>query len=968
VKTEPAGPKRIQRVSAARSATEGRGETFYPGPSRTQLASYPPRERWDDWVELDPVAWPRRVERHYVLVPTTCSECESACGLVAYVDRETLAIRKLEGNPEHPASRGRLCARGPATLNHAADPDRLLFPLKRAGARGENRWRRVSWDAALDEIAARLRTAIVEGRQHGILCHAGAPAESGCAEAALAAWGVDGERGACAPPRAAGYEWWMGSDRPSPDHANARVVLLVGSQLGCGPSFIPDAQRIMEARKNGARVVALDVRLSGIASHADHWLAPWPGTEPVILLAVASHLVQEGLYDREFVRRLWNWQEFMEEERPSRPATFEAFESELRRLYAGYTFAHAERESGVPAAAVEEVAKLVAGAGSRLSTQVSGSAAAGNLGGWQVSRTLFLLNALVGAVGVPGGVFPGAWNRFVPRPIHTPPPPRGWNELTWPQEFPLAADGMSFLLPHLLREGRGRLDVYFSGACDPVSSSPDGLAWIEALADESRVGLHVALTPAWNRAATLADLVLPTGVGCERHGVHSHETHDAEWIALGQPVRREALARAGRPAADTRSVNPGEVWEADELWVDLSWRIDPDGALGIRRQFESVSEPGRKLTVDEYYGWLFESSLPGLAEQARLEGLTPLEHMRRYGAFEIRRPAGPRHEEIVPGSELVDVRVSARGRVYTRAPAPSTPNRVPLPEPEPDRDGRRPVGISVDGAVLRGFPTPSGRLEFFSPTLKAWGWREHAVPGYVRGHVHPRALAAGEMPLVPTLRLGVQVHARGEASTWLDEIAHANPVWLHPGDAARIGVDTGDLLRLETRVGHLVVKAWVTEGIRPGVAACSHLARGWRPEKAGSASLEREGATWTLRRERQAGPFGSRDPDTSRIWWTDSEVLYSLAFAVQPDPVSGVHCWNQAVRVRKAAPGDRHGDVVVDSAKARRAYEEWLSRARPAILYSPDGTRRPWWMPRPGKPAREAYELPGWVPPERVGS
>jgi hypothetical protein len=72
------------RVSAARSAVEARGETFYQGPSRVHLAAFPPKERWDDWVELDSRAWPKRTEHHYLLVPTTCFNCESACGLLAY--------------------------------------------------------------------------------------------------------------------------------------------------------------------------------------------------------------------------------------------------------------------------------------------------------------------------------------------------------------------------------------------------------------------------------------------------------------------------------------------------------------------------------------------------------------------------------------------------------------------------------------------------------------------------------------------------------------------------------------------------------------------------------------------------------------------------------------------------------------------------------------------------------------------
>lgn len=125
-----------RRVSADRASTEARGETFYPGASRSLLAAFPPRERWDDWVELDSRSWPARVERHSMLVPTTCFNCESTCGLLAYVDRDTLQVRKFEGNPEHPGSRGRNCAKGPATINQLTDPDRILYPLRQAGARG----------------------------------------------------------------------------------------------------------------------------------------------------------------------------------------------------------------------------------------------------------------------------------------------------------------------------------------------------------------------------------------------------------------------------------------------------------------------------------------------------------------------------------------------------------------------------------------------------------------------------------------------------------------------------------------------------------------------------------------------------------------------------------------------------------------------------------------------------------------
>ena len=101
-----------------------------------RMSQYPPPEHWDDWVEWDGKAWPRRVARKYMLVPTICFNCESACGLLAYVDKTTLEVRKFEGNPAHPGSRGRNCAKGPATHNQASSHvTRFHLPSPRAPAR-----------------------------------------------------------------------------------------------------------------------------------------------------------------------------------------------------------------------------------------------------------------------------------------------------------------------------------------------------------------------------------------------------------------------------------------------------------------------------------------------------------------------------------------------------------------------------------------------------------------------------------------------------------------------------------------------------------------------------------------------------------------------------------------------------------------------------------------------------------------
>ena len=930
-----------------------------------RMSQYPPHEKWDDWVEWDAKAWPRRVARRYTLVPTVCFNCESACGLLAYVDRETLGIKKFEGNPAHPGSRGRNCAKGPATINQVYDPERILYPLKRVGARGEGKWQRVSWDEALADIAAKMR-ASREQRRDGIMYHVGRPGEDGYTNRCIQAWGVDGHNShtnICSAGARAGYYLWGAFDRPSPDHANARVILLISSHLETGHYFNPHAQRIIEAQQKGAKIINLDPRLSNTASKSDVWLPTWPGSEPVLLLAIANHLIQTGRYDREFVRRWVNWEDtlrwfarssIMNHESSIAPTTgrrvtFEDFEGLLRSLYAEYTFERAAAESDVSIERIREAAELIASCNGRLAAHTWRSASIGNLGGWQVARCLFFLNVLTGSVGTEGGTSGNSWNKFVPKPFDQPPAGSAWNELQLPDEWPFAHYEMSFLLPHFLEEGRGDIDVYFTRVYNPLWTNPDGFMWMKALRDASKIKLHVALTPTWNETAWYADYVLPMGHAGERHDLMSQETHAGQWIAFRQPVLRVARERIGKPVRYTWEANPGEVWEENEFWIELSSRMDPDGALGIRKHFESPYRPGEIVTIDEYYRWIFENSVPGLPEAAAAQGLTPLAYMKKFGCFEVKR------ENYVPYEAQADAsgcHVDDAGRIVA-----------------PDGSVR---GVMIDGSPKGGFGTPSRRLEFFSETLAQWGWdgKQFVVPWALPSHVSPEEINrdAGEMLLLPTFRLPTLIHTRSANAKWLYELSHKNPLWLHPSDARRIGVVTGDLVRVETEIGYFVDSVWVTEGIKPGVVALSHHLGRWRLTENGGVSRgtsnlvtidERPNGGFMLRLKESPKAWRSFDPDTSRIWWNDVGVHQNLTHAVHPDPISGGHCWLQKAKsVRRAEKGDRHGDVFVDTNKSMEVYRRWVAMAKPASRHSPDGTRRPGWLKRPLKPTKEAYRLP----------
>jgi anaerobic selenocysteine-containing dehydrogenase len=923
-------------------------------PPQGGLASFPPVSRWDDWLEYDPAQWPKKVSKHYSLIPTICFNCEAGCGLLAYVDKEQRTIRKFEGNPVHPGSRGRNCAKGPATINQIHDPERILYPLKSVGKRGEGKWQRVSWDEVLDDIAGRIRKAIQEDRRTEIMYHVGRPGhELLYHQRIMHAWGVDSHNShtnVCSASARAGYAFWHGADRPSPDHANARFMLLISAHLETGHYFNPHAQRIIDGKMKGAKICVLDTRLSNTASMADYWLSPWPGSEAAILLAMCNVLLQEELFDREFVRKWVNWEEYLREEHPDKPQTFASFVVLLKQQYACYTPEFAAKESGVEPKVIVEIAREVAKAGSALSTHVWRSAAAGNLGGWQVARALEFLVVLMGAVATPGGTAPNAWNKIIPNPPLMPPPANIWNEMLLPREFPLAFFEMSFLLPHFLKEGRGKLAMYFTRVYNPVWTNPDGMSWIEALTDENKVERHACLTPTWSETAWFADYVLPMGHASERHDLMSQETHAARWIGFRQPVLRVALEREGRRFNFTyeahREAGLGEVWEEDEFWIELSWRIDPDGSLGIRKYFESPSEPGKKLTLDDYYGWIFENSVPGLAQAAAKEGLKPLQYMRKYGAFLVEDNVYRTHETTLREKDLVDTEVDPVTKVVTKAGAP--------------------IGVEIDGAACIGFPTPSRKLEFYSKTLKDWKWPEHALPGYIKSHVSRDLIdaAKGEMLLLPTFRLPTLIHTRSGNSKWLYEISHKNPVWVHTLDAERLGVQTGDLLKIHTEIGYFVDRVWVTEGIRPGVIACSHHLGRWRlredtgGERWATALVDLrqlKPGQWMMRQIHGIQPFKSNDPDSERIWWEDGGVHQNLTFPVQPDFVSGQQCWHQKVRVEKPAVGDRYGDIFVDTNKAHEVYRRWLKMTRSAP--GPDNLRRPLWLPRSYKPAPAAYYI-----------
>jgi anaerobic selenocysteine-containing dehydrogenase len=361
--------------------------------------------------------------------------------------------------------------------------------------------------------------------------------------------------------------------------------------------------------------------------------------------------------------------------------------------------------------------------------------------------------------------------------------------------------------------------------------------------------------------------------------------------------------------------------------------------------------------------------VPGLPEAASKENLTPLEYMRKYGAFEVTRDVYKQNEKALCPAVLAGAEFAPDGTILKRG---------------------KPVGVMIGGEAAVGYNTPSRKLELFSKTMAEWNWGEFALPEYYRSHIHRGAQAVslgqssedfdekyapavvwpadaqGEVyTLLPIFRLPNLIHTRSGNAKFLYEISHKNPLWINPSDARNLGdVRTGDLMKVHTEIGYFVLHAWVTEGLAPGVVACSHHLGRWRVnqdeqiERMSSAwvDLKEVGkGQWKMRQLQSVSPYQTADPDTNRVWWGDAGVHQNITFPVHPDPVSGMHCWHQMVRVEKAGPDDRYGDIFVDTNLSFAVYQRWKALARPGP--GPGGLRRPLWIPRAVRPDESAYYI-----------
>jgi anaerobic selenocysteine-containing dehydrogenase len=231
-------------------------------------------------------------------------DCPDACGLL--VDVEGGRARRVRGDPEHPWSRGTLCAKMNRYERSVHSPDRLLHPLVRTGAKGEGRFRTATWDEAIDLVASRFREIAARDGAEAILPYSYAGSMGLVQRNAgmpffhrLGASRLD--RTICTPAQAAGWRAVMG-DTPGPDPETAvasDLVVLWG--VHAVATSVHFAARAKEARRRGARVLLVETWENETARLADRTYVVRPGSDGALALGLVHVLARDGLADERFL-------------------------------------------------------------------------------------------------------------------------------------------------------------------------------------------------------------------------------------------------------------------------------------------------------------------------------------------------------------------------------------------------------------------------------------------------------------------------------------------------------------------------------------------------------------------------------------------------------------------------------------------------------------------------------------------
>ncbi|MSO93571.1 MAG: hypothetical protein EXQ86_09265, partial [Rhodospirillales bacterium] len=428
------------------------------------------------------------------VIKSFCYTCPWQCPTEVFVRDGKVVYHK--GNPESPNNIGSRCAKGMASWWITRDPDRLKYPMLRTNPKGEpGQFKRISWDEAFTFIADKLKAIAETWGPEAVAytCHHdpntvffrtllndlyGSPNTY---------WHTSG----CEQDRRSACLTLFGHVFPMHDFAHSRYVILWGMNMLGANQGLWESRALLQAKKKGCKLVVVDPNFTETAQKADEWIPINPGTDGAMALAMCRVIIDDELYDKDFVTNYCEG--------------FNGFRDHLREK--GYTSEWAAPICGVPAATITRLAREFATTKPAMSAIFKGSGYYTN--GGDAGRACYILDAITGQVDKPGNLHLKDW-----APLGAPVdiPAEAKRKPTKPplheaMGYPLAPDLPNARLPDAVLHGKPYpVKGLFVQASNPVMSDPNTDRMKEMFRS---LELGVAIELFMSETAIECDIVLP---------------------------------------------------------------------------------------------------------------------------------------------------------------------------------------------------------------------------------------------------------------------------------------------------------------------------------------------------------------------------------------------------------------------------------------------------------------------------
>lgn len=780
-------------------------------------------------------------------IPTLCQMCGGQTSVYAKVVDGRVA--KIEPNPDNPIGVSNIssdywahkregaamCPKGNAAVMTLYDPDRVKKPLKRTnpdkGKDVDPRFVEISWEEAYATVAAKLKTLRDAGEAHKLLWFTEDSSFTNLQSDFIDLYGTPNfhmHSNLCDVARKASFKLVEGDERPLADFVQSRYIVLFGWNPTSATKWSHLPRVISRAMENGARFVVVDPYLSQTAARANGWIPLRPGTDGALALGIAHEIIKRNLHDQAFIDE---W-----------AVGFDQYKDYLLGKVDGTEKSPewAEQVTSVPAAQIRKLAFELATTKPAVVDVWSGPGQHSNA--VQGGRAIALLNVLLGNIDKPGTLMnperKGNARQAAKKPaLDSAKQPRLDGHGT---KYPFShGSGIYTETLEHLRKGDGAYQPKIGMVMmqNLVLSVPGTQNVIDAL---KKLEFLCVLDTHLSETALLADIVIPGTTYLERYELG---TAWVTWSAVGlrQPVVKPIF---GQPAEY-------------EFFVEIGRRLGLKDADGV--DYFRIGKKS-KTAVDDLTKWYeeflsleVEKGGPAMTlDQLRaLPGATWIDPKgTTYEKFraDVKPPDGAATKEKVQliksadGKTLLGYQDASKNALDLDGKALSVPGDATFEDATVivDKDGKfwnyvDAKGLLKDktfaaqgllakgGKFAKGFATPSRKLEFFSAQTAAKkdanGKALDGLPIYAPRDWQPNP----DFPLyLVNWKEASHTHSRTFNNPWLMGIQPSNPLALNAKTAAKLGIQEGDPIWVESPYGKAKAVARVVEGIHPEVVGWQH--------------------------------------------------------------------------------------------------------------------------------------------------